>query len=176
MTYFFHSYNAIAPLAASISLHHLLGKLKSFPVIVCIGSDLVIGDSLGPLVGSMLSEKEHIANYVYGTLRSPVTAKEINYLHSFIQNTHPNSKIIAIDASFGDKNEIGLIKFSNKPIAPGAGVNKCLQNIGDVGILGIVAEKNTFPVYSLDNIRLSLVYRMAELITTTISSLFSNEQ
>ena len=47
------------------------------PVIVCIGSDLVVGDSLGPYVGSKLVNSIGNKAYVYGTLKSPITAKEI---------------------------------------------------------------------------------------------------
>lgn len=175
MTYSFHTFNAMAHFGSSVALKRLLGEQEQPPVIVCVGSDLVIGDSLGPLVGTMLSEQAHIAGYVYGTLRSPVTAKEIRYLQSFLKKTHPRSKVIAIDASFGQQNEIGLIKLTDAPLRPGSGVNKSLQEIGDVCILGIVAQKSAFPVQTLDLIRLSAVYRMAELIAKTVSTIFANE-
>ena len=51
------------------------------PIVVCIGSDLAIGDSLGPIVGSMLAYKtQGLSVFLYGTLSSPVTAKDIRYL------------------------------------------------------------------------------------------------
>ena len=59
---------------------------KNFkPVFVCIGSDLVLGDSLGPLVGTFLRNK-NLSSYIYGTLNFPITAKEISYIKSYINN------------------------------------------------------------------------------------------
>ena len=71
-------------------------KSSAPPVVLCIGSDLAIGDSLGPLTGTMLRRQEGFRGFVYGTLRSPVTAKEIGYVESFLRKTHPRSKIIAV--------------------------------------------------------------------------------
>ena len=138
------------------------------PTIICIGSDLVLGDSLGPLVGTFLKNK-NIPAYVYGTLSFPVTAKEIKYVKTYLSRLHPNSPLIAIDAAIGNENDVGLIKVSKSSLAPGLGVNKNLGELGDVSIIGIVAgrsEKN----YNLFNLtRLSLVYKMAEKIADGIS-------
>jgi len=175
MTYSFHCYNAMANFGSVSALKRLLGETTAPPVIICIGSDLVIGDSLGPIVGTMLQKNDRIGGYVYGTLRSPVTAKEIKYVEPFVRYTHPNSKIIAIDAAFGAENEIGLVKFSNGPLSPGSGVNKCLLSVGDVHALGIVAAKTPFPYQTLELTRLNLVYRMAELISETLLTLFASK-
>ena len=130
------------------------------PIIVCVGSDLVLGDSLGPLVGTLLKQKG-VGTYIYGTLNCPITAKEIEYAKTYLKQLHPESFIIAIDAAVGASDDIGLIKLQNKGLRPGLGVNKSLGEIGDVSIIGIVATK-TFQNYSLFNTtRLNLVYKMA---------------
>ena len=68
---------------------HFDGNLDKPPVIVCIGSDLAIGDSLGPITGSMLKYKtQGLGVFVYGTLATPVTAKEIKYLRTFLRATN----------------------------------------------------------------------------------------
>ena len=46
--------NALAPLAVARRLSAALYKTNVCPVIVCVGSDRVAGDSLGPLTGSLL--------------------------------------------------------------------------------------------------------------------------
>ena len=50
----FHTMNALAPLAVARRLSAALCKTNVCPVIVCVGSDHVAGDSLGPLTGSLL--------------------------------------------------------------------------------------------------------------------------
>ena len=142
------------------------------PIIVCVGSDLAIGDSLGPITGSMLKFKTQGLNiFLYGTLSSPVTAKEIKYLRAFLKETHRDSPIIAIDAAVGNEGDIGLIKVNNTPLFPGAGANKKLGAIGDMSIMGIVAEKSIANYGLLNTTRLNLVYTMSEIISDAISSL-----
>ena len=142
------------------------------PVVVCVGSDLAIGDSLGPICGSMLKYKTQGLNvFLYGTLSAPVTAKEIKHIREFLKETHKNSPIIAVDAAVGEEGDIGLIKISDKPLFPGAGANKQLGAIGDMSILGIVAEKSVANYGLLNTTRLHLVYTMSEIIAEALSSL-----
>ena len=145
---------------------------EKLPVVVCIGSDLAIGDSLGPIVGSMLKFKtQGLGVFLYGTLSAPVTAKEIKYVRTFLKETHRGHPIIAVDAAIGDAGDIGLIKISNTPLLPGAGANKKLGEIGDMTIMGIVAEKSLANYNLLNTTRLNLVYSMAELISDGLSAL-----
>ena len=142
-------------------------KGKKAPVIVCVGSDLVLGDSLGPLVGTMLIKKNMCA-YVYGTLCAPITAKEILCARTHLKMLHPNSFIVAIDAAVGNSDDIGLIKVTDKGLKPGLGVDKNLGTIGDCGIIGVVAEKS-LKNYNLFNLtRLNLIYKMAEQIASGV--------
>ena len=43
-------------------------------VFVCIGTDRSTGDSLGPLIGTLLEEKSIHPFHVYGTLDHPIHA------------------------------------------------------------------------------------------------------
>lgn len=135
---------------------------------MCVGSDLVLGDSLGPLVGTLLKQKG-VGTYIYGTLNCPITAKEVEYAKTYLKRLHPDSYVIAIDAAVGAGDDIGLIKIQNKGLKPGLGVNKVLGEIGDVSVIGIVATK-TFQNYSLFNTtRLNLIYKMANKIAEGVS-------
>ena len=199
MEYAFHLYNKIAVdgmvmateklLQAnrqekSVSVHKSVRHALSSPltstappVIVCVGSDLAIGDSLGPITGSMLKYKtQGLSAFIYGTLASPVTAQEIKYLRAHLKETHANSQIIAIDAAVGAEGDIGLIKLLSSPLYPGAGANKRLGALGDISILGIVAEKSIANYSLLNSTRLNLVYGMAELISDAISTLLWQKQ
>ena len=148
------------------------GDFSAPPVVVCIGSDLAIGDSLGPIVGSMLKHKtQGLGVFIYGTLNSPVTAKEIKYLRPFLKQTHPASQVVAIDAAVGIEGDIGLIKLSNSPLFPGAGANKKLGAVGDISVMGIVAEKSLANYGLLNTTRLNLVYSMAQIISDALSAI-----
>ena len=140
------------------------------PVIICIGSDLVVGDSLGPYVGSELNKRLNGKAYVYGTLQSPITAKEILTVKEHVSKIHPNSQTIIIDAAIGNEEELGYVKISNCGIKPGLGVNKDLPQIGDVSIIAILSSKidktNNFTT------RFSLVYKTANDIINGVLSAF----
>lgn len=172
MEHAFHIYNTLAETGVYLALEKCLGKLESPPVILCIGSDLALGDSLGPVTGTMLaSSKTRFRGYIYGTLRNPVTAKEVKYAGQFLHRTHPGSKIIAVDAAVGQEEDIGLVKVVPGALRPGAGANKRLPKVGDVSIMGIVAKKSPLAYPLLHLTRFSTVYAMAEIIAGAVSSL-----
>ena len=142
------------------------------PVIVCVGSDLAIGDSLGPIAGSMLKFKtQGLGVFIYGTLAAPITAKEIRYMRTFLKETHRGAPVIAVDAAVGDAGDIGLLKISDTPLHPGAGANKQLGAIGDITVMGVVAEKSVANYGLLNTTRLNLVYSMAEIVSNGLSAL-----
>lgn len=194
MDYAFHVFNKLAADGVSLSLDRLLKrdfyrktqKMKGActsstqnhplfdapPVIVCVGSDLVIGDSLGPITGSMLRYKTQGLNvFIYGTLASPVTAKEIKYVRALLQDVHSESQVLTVDAAVGEEGDIGLIKLSDAPLKPGAGAQKKLGTLGDVSVLGIVAEKSVANYGLLNTTRLNMVYTMAEILSDGIAAL-----
>ena len=137
------------------------------PIFICVGSDLVLGDSLGPLVGTML-RKRNVRSYVYGTLNYPITAKEVEYASTYLKQMHPNSISIAIDAAVGNPSDVGLIRVLDKGLKPGLGVDKNLGIIGDLSIIAVVAAKS-LQNHNLFNLtHLNLVYKMAEKIVDGI--------
>ncbi len=179
MDYSFHYCNAHAADGLTVALNHLLSSpvlqkkadLTLPPIVVCIGSDLAIGDSLGPIVGSMLAYKTQGLNiFLYGTLSAPVTAKEIKYTRQFLKETHRRRLIIAVDAAVGEKGDIGLMKCSDAPLSPGSGAGKKLGVVGDLSLLGIVAEKSVSNYGLLNRTRLNLVYGMAETLSSALAS------
>ncbi len=137
-------------------------------IVVCIGTDLAIGDSLGPYVGTLLVNDKNNKTIVYGTLDYPITAKETETLTKTIKKIHPHSKILAIDAAVGNSEDVGNIKVLNSPIKPGLGVNKNLSEVGDVSIIGIVSDKNQSFDKIINSTRLNLVVKMANVIKNGI--------
>lgn len=142
------------------------------PIFICIGSDLVLGDSLGPLVGTMLKSRG-AKSFIYGTLNFPITAKEVEYAGKHLKQMHPNAISIAIDAAVGNPNDVGLIRVCDKGLKPGLGVNKDLGVVGDLSIIAVVAAKSLQNAHLFNLTRLNLVYKMAEVITSGIEKYLS---
>lgn len=167
-SYYFSANSKDVRYSVSLALSELLGGAK--PVICCIGTDAVAGDSLGPLIGTMLGGKLFGKSYIYGTLDKPITAKDVVYLNSYLKYAHNESKILAIDAAVGNYEEVGYIKLFDSSLKPGLGVKKDLMAIGDVSIIGIVGSKSD--KNSLLNVRLSSVYALAGAISDGIVDYF----
>ena len=137
------------------------------PVILCIGTDRLIGDSLGPLAGSLL-QRAHCPLPVYGTLEQPVHALNLTDSLTEIRRRHPRSPVIAIDASLGPDSRIGCVTLRPHGLQPGAGVHKRLAPAGDISITGITGPASRQPYLSLQTARLSTVMEMAEEICACI--------
>lgn len=171
--YTFSSFNERASDGIGQAIYKLNEKGKK-PLIICIGSDMILGDSLGPLVGTMLKNKS-VSAYVYGTLNYPITAKEVDYAKKYLKVMHPDSVAIAVDAAVGSAEDVGLIRVLNRGLKPGLGVDKDLDTVGDLSIIGIVASKS-LKNYNLFNMtRLNLVYRMAEKIACGIEKYIESQ-
>lgn len=108
-------------------------------VILNIGTNKHIHDTLGPLVGTML-KKNGFQFPVYGTLENPVDNRNINETINRIFLRHgENLFIIAIDACYAVGKE-GTIILRNSPVRPGTSVRDSFTSIGDMSIAGVVSS------------------------------------
>lgn len=137
-------------------------------IILCIGTDRSTGDSLGPLVGTKLTKLGISPATVFGTLDFPVHAVNLHQTITQIQTQYQKPFIIAVDACLGRFESIGYISIKEGPLQPGTGVNKNLPAVGDLQIVGIVNVGGFMEYMVLQNTRLNLVMKMAEIISQGI--------
>ncbi|MDR7001904.1 spore protease YyaC [Neobacillus niacini] len=138
-------------------------------VFLCIGSDRSVGDSLGPLVGTMLNE--HLVPYgVYGTLEKPVHAFNLKDTLKEINKKFKRPLIICVDASLGDQTQVGRVLFNEGPLFPGSALKKVLPVVGDYHIVGIVNYLDPMPsTQFLNDTRLYTVMNLAKTIVKIIT-------
>lgn len=153
--------------ASSLLSIHLYDAMSLPFVIICIGSDRCIGDSLGPLVGYNL-KNINVKFPVYGTIFEPIHAVNLIDNLNDIKKKYPQHKVIAIDASLGSKKSIGTLQFRKGPIYPGKGVGKKLPPVGDYSLIGVVDSFDKFSSSTIHQVRLSLVMEMAEVVSQSI--------
>ena len=151
---------------SSTSIAEFLSENTFMPVILCIGTDRVIGDALGPIAGELLVKTFNAPFFVYGTLSSPVTALTLNSALEFIRYKHKNRKIIAIDSSLGKSEDVGKIRLVNGGIRPGLATGKRLPVTGDLSVTATVAPKHERN--ALSSVRLGFVYRLSDKIARTL--------
>lgn len=165
------------PAAIQICTQHITEAMNTLSppssiVCVCIGTDRSTGDSLGPIVGTFLKKRPLPHVHIFGTLDKPVHALNLETTIRHIANTHRHATILAVDACLGKSKNVGSIQVGLGPIKPGAGVNKDLPEIGQIHVTGIVNVAGFMEYFVLQNTRLSLVMKMAEIIATSLYTAF----
>lgn len=156
-------------------LKEVLSSTSREVIILCVGSDRSTGDSLGPIVGTMLTEAD-IPFPVYGTLEKPVHALNIKKILKDIYQKHNKPFILGIDACLGDERQIGFIFLKEGPLFPGMAVNKSLPSVGEFHMKAVVNYLDPLsPAQSLNNTRLFTVVRLAEVMAKIITQAFLGE-
>ena len=142
-------------------------------IFLCIGTDRVIGDSFGPLVGYKLKhlfrDEENIK--VIGSLDNIICMHNITKIVRNINSTYPEAFLIAIDAALSNNNNIGKIVVSKGSIKVASGFTTKNIYVGDLSIKGIVSRnlnnsKCNFRL--LQNTPLNLVMNMADSVAQGI--------
>ena len=137
-------------------------------VFICIGTDRSTGDSLGPLIGYKIANLKYKGVYVYGDLENPVHAKNLEEIMKQVSKDCQKPFIIAIDACLGRMDHVGYIGIGEGPIKPGSGVNKELLPVGDMFITGIVNFGGFMDFLVLQNTRLHIVMKIADMVAVGI--------
>lgn len=109
------------------------------PVFVCVGTPKVIGDSLGPLVGSIISG-EIPGLPLYGTLANPVHALNLEAVLRETQTLYPHATLIGIDSSLSTQARVGYICLHHGKLQPGRAVHGCLPSFGDYKLYGNIGD------------------------------------
>lgn len=144
-------------------------------VFLCIGSNKIIGDCFGPLVGSKLKNllKEEKNIKVIGDMEFPVNSKNIYKTIKMIDNNYKDSFIVSIDSAISNFNLTGNIFITNDGIAMGEGINKKMLKVGDIGIkacVGTKCEKTIENIKKLEKVPKILIEQLSR------NSIFRNKR
>lgn len=134
-------------------------------IILCIGSDYIVGDCLGPLVGHKINSRHHRLK-VYGDFDSTVHSANLVEIVQDINEKYVNPFIIAVDSALCyDSVQIGNVKLRDGGLLPGIAFEKKLPYVGHISITGITNSKSSFEKF-IQTTRMSLVMRLADFIET----------
>ena len=139
-------------------------------VFLCVGTNRVIGDCFGPLVGYKLKNffKGERNIEIIGDIENTICLQNIC---DVVREIQEDSFVIAIDAALSNKNDIGKIVVSKEKMNIGSGLNKKSIYIGDISIKGIVSKDFKKPQYNfkmLQNTSLGLIMNMADCVSQGI--------
>lgn len=145
-------------------------KDKKKILILCIGTDNCLGDSFGPLTGTLL--KESNCSYdILGDLENIIDLGFIKSNNDTIKDKYKDHFIIALDACLGDKKSIGKFIIEDTPLIPASALCDSAFCMGNVSIKAVVNKYHNIKyanLYMLQQTRLFYVYSMANNLAKSL--------
>ncbi|MFS0634731.1 spore protease YyaC [Mesobacillus foraminis] len=160
--------NRLAPLLIRNTLHSIIPNGIEHIYVAGIGSNVISGDSVGPLVGTLLKNIYPGHLTVIGSLQSPLDAVTLGRENPNVP-FHSNSFVIAVDSVLGKKEMVNSIIVRKGTLLPGIGLGNQLPSLGDCSIMGVVLENNPDLHSSLLYTNLDTIFTMAMNIAKGIS-------
>ena len=149
-------------------------KTYSSIIFLCVGTDRITGDSLGPIIGHNLKKMFKNAKNVIilGDLENTVCNLNIEKVINQICTEYSNPFIVSIDSALSrNMDNIGKIFIDKGGIILGSSISRERYIIGDMHIKGVVARDLINPkknFYLMQNTRLNMVMKMADIVSNGI--------
>lgn len=139
-------------------------------VILCVGTDKLIGDLVGPIAGQKLKRlfKDFEKITVYGDIKETVNITNLNKIISEIIANYDQPFIITIDSALGPKEKVETVWVSTGNLNPGSALKKqesCRSNVNFKAVVGENLKNNILNFNVLNSIERNVVQRLANEIT-----------
>ena len=140
-------------------------------VFLCIGTDKVIGDSIGPIVGSSLKEIESNTIHVFGDGGKKQHFLNIKNTLENIYSLYSNPFLITIDAALSSKKSKGEIVLEKGYIKIGKALEKSLcfyANINIKCVVGTYHKQKERNIEELTFINQNEIFTIANIVANSI--------
>lgn len=142
-------------------------------IFLCIGTAEVIGDSFGPMVGTILKESflENDKIEIIGDMENAVTYNIIEEKIKYIKMRYINRLIIVIDSALSVQNDVGKIFIQNRGLKYAESLKKQNRTIGDISIKAVVGkdEKNNIENFkNLKGVKVEQIQLMSYIVSKGI--------
>ena len=160
----------------NLELNKIIKKINekkySNLIFICIGTNKIVGDSLGPIVGEILKQNLKKKNVsIIGDLKENVNIKNISKYIKYIENNYTKPYIISIDSALSKTIAPENVFIIKKGLIPGSALKKESKEIGNISIKGIVGryDKNSLKnFYNLKTVDYKLILRFSKNISKII--------
>ena len=147
-------------------------------VILCVGTDLVVGDSIGPAIGSKLKNIESEFLSVYGDLENTLNFSNAKTIINKIYNEFEKPYIITIDAALGNKYNVGRIILNKGYIKLGKALDKSIcmySNLNINCVVGKNLKSRDENIKELKNVKKDKILEMSEIVSLGIKNVLKKE-
>lgn len=147
-------------------------------IILCIGTDKIVGDSVGPIIGSNLKKLENEYIKIYGTI---INNLDFSNAKSVVEKIYINYKkpfIITIDAALSKEKREGEIYVSNGYIKIGNALEKSICFYSNINIKCVVGKYNKLDkkdnINILNNVPKEQIYNIVEIVVNGMENILKN--
>lgn len=139
-------------------------------VFLCIGTNKIIGDSIGPIVGTNLKNKLLPSNKinVIGDMKNNIV---YNNIENTVKNINEKDLVIVIDSALSEDENIGQIFVHNRGVKYAESLNRKNSVIGDMSIKVVVGKntKNEMKNFNiLRNTSISRIVKLSNIVSNGI--------
>ena len=152
----------------ALSLASVLLESQEQPVFLCVGTDKIVGDSVGVIIGELLANKYKINAIVLGTFDDNIDAKNIESVVEDVKAKYPRAPIILIDGILGECEDVGQVKFYKSGAYAAGQYGKGIF-VGDYSILAVVGARGLDSLSFIRSVKLKCVVELAEFIADSVN-------
>lgn len=146
--------------------------------LVCIGSNNISGDRIGPIVGQVLSKKYESENiHIFGNINNNINLKNAKKIYKNILDKYKKPYIICIDAALGDEKYIGENLVINGKMNIGSYDKEGIEIPSNISIKSVVAKysKDHFEnLINLSKVDEKQIEKLSLEIVTSLDKIFVN--
>ena len=153
-------------------------KINAFSdiIILCVGSNKVVGDCIGPIVGQKLNKllQNNESIHVYGDMEKTLNLKNAEPIIKKALYEYANPFIITVDSALGRQEMVKKIVVSSGEIKIGNSLGRSINYDSHINIKGVVGEyKNTIDenMETLKLVKPELVMRLSEIVVHGITTM-----
>lgn len=142
-------------------------------VILCIGTNTIIGDSVGPIVGSNLEHMENDNLKIYGNMKKTLNFSNAKNIINDIYRNYEKPYIITIDAALSSRKRVGEIILNKGYIKIGKALEKSIcfySNINIKCIVGRNMERVAENILELKRANQNEIYKMSKIVSSGIEN------
>ena len=142
-------------------------------IFLCIGTNKVVGDSIGPIVGNSLKCMENDFVQIYGTIENTLNFRNAKEIIERLQVDSMNPFFVTIDAALSSRKRVGEIILNKGYIKIGKALEKSIcfySNINIKCIVGRNMERVAENILELKRANQNEIYKMSKIVSSGIEN------